>query len=70
MRPKDPNIDKALKYLSEKVDRPMTLEEIANVCGCRKQTIHQIYYSAMAKICKNDLDDIKEIWDDLKHDEH
>ncbi len=52
------------------MDRPMTLEEIANVCGCRKQTIHQIYYSAMAKICKNDLDDIKEIWDDLKHDEH
>jgi len=69
MRPQDKDIDKALEYLYRNMDRPMNLEEIANVCGCSKQSIHQIYYSAMSKVCKEDLSDIKEIWDDLKADE-
>lgn len=48
----------------------MSCEEIANICGCDPRNIKKIFYSAMAKVCKDEnLDDIKQIWDDLKADE-
>ena len=71
MRKHDPNIDKALEYLYNNVDRPMSLQEIANVCGCNEANIRKIFYNAMAKVCKDEgMGDIKSIWDDLKADEH
>ncbi len=48
----------------------MSCEEIANICGCDPKNIKKIFYSAMAKLCDSDLDEIKKIWDEMKEDEH
>jgi len=70
VRPPDKNIDQALEYLYRNMDRPMSCEEIANICGCDPKNIKKIFYSAMAKLCDSDLDEIKKIWDEMKEDEH
>jgi AraC-like DNA-binding protein len=66
MRPPDKNIDKALEYLCERIDSPMSCEEIANICGCDPAVIKRVFYSGMSKLCRKDLSDIKELWDEMR----
>lgn len=51
---RDDRIDKGLDYLCsiQKPGETFTLEEIAEVCGCSRQNIHNIQASGMRKIRK------------------
>ena len=48
----NPNIDKALKFIDENLDRPLTLSEVSNVCGMSKYHFSRVFKTVTGQTFK------------------